>query len=113
MFTWLANKLGKGLARYLSKPRRHYTTFDVTDPDMLASVLQPGDVLLVDGLSRISTGIKYLTQSTWSHAAMYVGDFKSSGLDAGSAPVLTRMRNAGRNFPMIGMVFGLIQIQRE
>jgi hypothetical protein len=69
MFTCLASKLGKGLARYLSKPRRHYTTFDITDPDRLASVLQPGDVLLVDGVSRISTGIKYLTQSTWSHAA--------------------------------------------
>lgn len=36
--------------------------------------MQPGDVLLVEGNSRISGAIKYLTQSTWSHAAMYVGD---------------------------------------
>lgn len=36
--------------------------------------MQPGDVLLVEGNFRISTAIKYLTQSTWSHAAMYVGD---------------------------------------
>jgi hypothetical protein len=36
--------------------------------------IRPGDVLLVEGNSRISTAIKYLTQSTWSHAAICVGD---------------------------------------
>jgi hypothetical protein len=33
--------------------------------------------LLVDGNTRVSTAIKYLTQSTWSHAALFVGDFMS------------------------------------
>lgn len=42
----------------------------------------------MDVNSRVSTAIKYLTLSTWSHAALYVGDFRNSGLDAGSAPVL-------------------------
>jgi cell wall-associated NlpC family hydrolase len=37
------------------------------------AVLQPGDVLLVEGNLRISSLIKYITQSTWSHVAMYVG----------------------------------------
>ncbi|WP_292457131.1 lipo-like protein [Methylibium sp.] len=31
-------------------------------------------MLLVEGDTRFSVGIKYLTQSTWSHAALYVGD---------------------------------------
>ena len=44
----------------------------VSGPAQLAGV-QPGDVLLVEGNSRISGIIKYLTQSTWSHAALYVG----------------------------------------
>ena len=35
--------------------------------------LRPGDVLLVEGNNHISGVIKYLTQSTWSHAALYVG----------------------------------------
>lgn len=35
--------------------------------------LEPADVLLVEGNSQIATAIKYLTQSTWSHAALYVG----------------------------------------
>lgn len=38
-----------------------------------ARVLRPGDVLLVEGTSKLSAAIKYLTQSTWSHAALYAG----------------------------------------
>lgn len=34
--------------------------------------MRVGDVLLVEGTSRVSNAIKYLTQSTWSHAALYV-----------------------------------------
>ena len=34
--------------------------------------MQPGDILLVEGDQRISSAIKYLTQSTWSHAAFYI-----------------------------------------
>jgi hypothetical protein len=41
---------------------------------MLRAAVRPGDVLLVEGNTRVSSGIKYLTQSTWSHAALYVGD---------------------------------------
>ncbi|MGD9924156.1 MAG: YiiX/YebB-like N1pC/P60 family cysteine hydrolase, partial [Pseudorhodoplanes sp.] len=37
------------------------------------SAIRQGDVLLIEGNTRISGVIKYLTQSTWSHAALYVG----------------------------------------
>lgn len=43
-------------------------------PELVAATLARGDVLLVEGTSRFSAAIKYLTQSTWSHAALYVGD---------------------------------------
>ncbi len=39
----------------------------------MRATLRPGDVLLVEGNNHISGVIKYLTQSTWSHAALYVG----------------------------------------
>jgi len=45
-----------------------------SDPALLKRLLRPSDVLLIEGTSRVSTAIKYLTQSTWSHAALYVGD---------------------------------------
>lgn len=65
--------LGAGLARYLSRERPGLTTVATSRPDLLVQALQPGDVLLVEGTSRLSGAIKYLTQSTWSHAALFVG----------------------------------------
>lgn len=66
--------IGRALARYLNKTIRTYAPFSVHKTTTLQSVLQPGDILLVEGNTRISTAIKYLTQSTWSHAAIYVGE---------------------------------------
>jgi permuted papain-like amidase YaeF/Yiix C92 family enzyme len=65
---------GRKLAQYLSSPGRRSVQIAIDPPLVLASALRPGDVLLVDGNTRIASAIKYLTQSTWSHAALYVGD---------------------------------------
>ncbi|MGD9163582.1 MAG: YiiX/YebB-like N1pC/P60 family cysteine hydrolase [Chromatiales bacterium] len=35
--------------------------------------LRPGDVLLVEGRSRVSNVIKQITQSSWTHSALYIG----------------------------------------
>lgn len=67
-------RLGAVLTDYLSGPIRHGSPIATTAPEKLAMALRPGDVLLVEGNARISVAIKYLTQSTWSHAALYVGD---------------------------------------
>ncbi|NOZ10707.1 MAG: lipo-like protein [Gammaproteobacteria bacterium] len=70
---WCAKKIGDWIAHYLEKPLRAYQPFSTNDTATLQRFLQPGDVLLVEGNYRISIAIKYLTQSTWSHAALYVG----------------------------------------
>jgi hypothetical protein len=67
------DRLGQVIARYLEKPVSGYEPFTPSDPNALAASLRPGDVLLVEGNSHVSGIIKYLTQSTWSHAALYVG----------------------------------------
>lgn len=64
--------LGRLLAGFLTAPSRAPYTAMPNDPEALARCLRPGDVLLVDGRQRVSTAIKYLTQSTWSHAALCV-----------------------------------------
>lgn len=66
--------LGKRLARYLDQPLEHYSAFDTTSEQELAAIMQPGDVLLIKGNTRVSRVIKYITQSIWSHAALYIGD---------------------------------------
>lgn len=66
--------LGRAIAQYLNQQTGGYARFAVTPQDRLRDCLQPGDVLLVEGDKRISAVIKYLTVSTWSHAAFFVGD---------------------------------------
>ena len=70
----ISGHIGRWLAKFLERPSRSYEPFAITDAETLRRSMQPGDVLLVEGNLRISVAIKYLTQSTWSHAAMYVGD---------------------------------------
>jgi len=71
--SWMVDGMGRFLARYLEKPVQGYEPFTPSDPDALRATLRPCDVLLVEGNNHISGVIKYLTQSTWSHAALYVG----------------------------------------
>jgi Permuted papain-like amidase enzyme, YaeF/YiiX, C92 family len=74
VFDRLSRSLSGKLARYLEKPTGRYDTFAITPAARLQRILEPGDVILVEGKSRVSTAIKYLTQSTWSHAAIFIGD---------------------------------------
>src|SRR3954453_2740034 len=80
--------IGKLLAAYLQKEIPGYEPFTPSDPDNLRKDIQPGEVLLVEGNSRISGIIKYLTQSTWSHAALYVGPIDGATEPDGEPHVL-------------------------
>jgi hypothetical protein len=66
--------IGQRLAHYLSRPRELTAELSTSHPGELAAALKPGDVLLVDSNSTFSVAVKYLTQSSWSHAALYIGD---------------------------------------
>ncbi|MGF1669112.1 MAG: YiiX/YebB-like N1pC/P60 family cysteine hydrolase, partial [Balneolaceae bacterium] len=71
---FIFDKLCSRFARFLSKPRDVGMQITTNSPERLSAALKKGDVLLVEGTSRISAAIKYLTQSTWSHSALYIGD---------------------------------------
>src|SRR5438105_15000464 len=58
----------------LTRPRKRYHRFVYNVPEKLKATIRPGDVLLVDGDQRVSSAVKYLTTSTWSHSALYIGD---------------------------------------
>lgn len=73
-FNWLLRLIGRRLAHFLAKPREAGKPLATSGPEGFAATLQKGDVLLVEGTSRFSSAIKYLTQSSWSHAALYIGD---------------------------------------
>ena len=57
-------------------------------PEVIRKALQPGDVILIEGNTRLSAIIKFLTQSTWSHAALYVGERPGDNAPDGEPNVL-------------------------
>jgi hypothetical protein len=72
--TKLLDWVGGFVAHHLSKPTSGYEPYAAARPELVAMTIRPADVLLVEGArSKINSAIRYLTQSTWSHAALYVG----------------------------------------
>ena len=68
MRQWLLKKL----IRYLSfkvTPKKDF----LCDFDRALHEIRPADIILVEGRSRFSRIIKNITQSPWTHAALYVG----------------------------------------
>lgn len=87
----LLDRFGAFLARRLTSESSGYKPFTPSDPETLQRVLQPGDVLLVEGNQHISNAIKYLTQSTWSHAALFVGNALPESSDGSPRPQLVEV----------------------
>jgi hypothetical protein len=70
----LREKLVLAIIKVLTKPSQKGATWPYNDLESLKRHIRKGDVLLVEGDQRVSEVIKYLTQSIWSHAALYIGD---------------------------------------
>ena len=68
MINWLGKKLTDWLIRDHQRPDLRRCDFE-----RLSFEIRPGDVLLVEGRSRVSEVIKTITQSQWTHAALYIG----------------------------------------
>ena len=86
--------IGTLVARRLIRPTSGYEPYAAARPELVAMTIRPADVLLVEGArSKINSAIRYLTQSTWSHAAFYVGlgaklgeaRWRAPGADRGGA----------------------------
>jgi hypothetical protein len=82
------DRAGRWLANRLKSESSGYEPYTPSDPVILRRTLEPGDILLIEGNQRISAVIKYLTQSTWSHSALYVGDTLPEPDDGSDRPRL-------------------------
>ncbi|KUJ76984.1 lipo-like protein [Ruegeria marisrubri] len=85
------DRLGHWMSKRLRRKSSGYNPYTPSDFDTLCRVLKPGDVLLVEGNERIANAIKYLTQSTWSHAAVFVGNALPEPADGGERPRLVEV----------------------
>jgi Permuted papain-like amidase enzyme, YaeF/YiiX, C92 family len=72
--SWLLDRMSDWAVDLLTKPLKEYALQIPNDMAALKRHIRKGDVILVEGNERISECIKYLTQSSWSHSALYVGD---------------------------------------
>ncbi|MBO6900665.1 MAG: lipo-like protein [Rhizobiaceae bacterium] len=87
----LLDRLGRWMASRLQSESSGYQPYTPSDPETLHRTLRSGDILLVEGNQRVSAAIKYLTQSTWSHAALYVGDELPEPDDGAERPRLVEV----------------------
>jgi hypothetical protein len=88
MFDRLKERISAAILRFLSKPTVRYAPFFAPEPEVLRESLKLGDVILIEGNTRLSAIIKFLTQSTWSHAALYVGERPGDNAPNGEPNVL-------------------------
>lgn len=84
----MAYRVGHLIARYLDKPDPGYEPYTPNDPQALRTTLKPVDVLLIERNNHVSGVIKYLTQSIWSHVALYVGPIGDRVIAGGEPLVL-------------------------
>ncbi len=69
----LLQSIGTQLAKFLTKEHIHNDAYYRTSFNDIKSVLKPGDVVLVEGQSRVSSAIQFITSSDWSHATIFIG----------------------------------------
>ncbi len=70
----LDRAVSDALVRFLTREVSSYQRRIPNNLENLKKHIREGDVLLVEGKTRIAQIIKYVTQSSWSHSTIYVGD---------------------------------------
>jgi hypothetical protein len=66
--TWLSNLI----TRFLNTERSRQD-LPLCDLNALSAAAQSGDVILLEGMSRVSDVIRWVTLSPWTHAALFIG----------------------------------------
>jgi hypothetical protein len=64
----LFDRVTKFLNRNIDPPRNYLCDFNRAKCE-----LQPADIILIEGRSRISRVIRRITHSTWTHSALFIG----------------------------------------
>ncbi|MBR9986937.1 MAG: hypothetical protein KFF68_13610 [Desulfosarcina sp.] len=93
--------VGRNILKRLEMPLPAYEKRIINNLENLYRVIQPGDVLLVEGRSKLSQIIQLLTKSSWSHAAFYVGNRLKDTEKYAMEAALNRLDETDRQHIMI------------
>ena len=84
MLRTLKNRIWNSVVSWLSDiPEANKHLSAINDQTQLLAALQPGDVILFEGRTRVGDIIKLITLSPWIHSALYIGrirDIKDKGV---------------------------------
>ena len=69
--------IGTQLAKFLTKEHIYEDAYYRISIQDIKLTVKPGDVILVEGQSRASSAIQFVTGSNWSHAAVFIGKTKA------------------------------------
>ena len=73
----LLHFIGTQLAKFLTKEHIYVDSYYRISIQDIKLTVKPGDVILVEGQSRASSAIQFITGSNWSHAAIFIGKTKA------------------------------------
>jgi len=73
MFSSMRKKIFNKLMHWLAYEPKAKNDSPPCDFNRIKYEIRPGDVLLVEGRSRFSSVIRTITQSSWTHSALYIG----------------------------------------
>ena len=73
----LLHFIGTQLAKFLTKEHIYVDSYYRISIQDIKLTVKPGDVILVEGQSRASSAIQFITGSNWSHAAVFIGKTKA------------------------------------
>ena len=69
--------IGTQLAKFLTKEHIYVDAYYRISIRDIKIIVKPCDVILVEGQSRASSAIQFITGSNWSHAAIFIGKTKT------------------------------------
>ena len=73
----LLHFIGTQLAKFLTKEHIYVDSYYRISIQDIKLTVNPRDVILVEGQSRASSAIQFITGSNWSHAAVFIGKTKA------------------------------------
>ena len=94
-------RIGRYLLKRLEKPLPSYEQRIINNMQNLYREIRPGDVLLVEGRSKLSRIIQIITKSAWSHAAIYVANRLNHSTDNGGKSILNGLGEIDRQHMLI------------
>ena len=97
----MLKRIGRYLLKRLEIPLPSYEQRIINNMQNLYREIRPGDVLLVEGRSKLSQIIQIITKSAWSHAAIYVADRLDHSTDDGVQGILNGLDETDRQHMLI------------